>query len=481
MKQKLLKTTGLALVSTMILTGAASAQLIDEIRVTAQKREQNLQDVGISVTALSGEQLEQLGFVNSVDIIAQSPGVEVRNVWGEFSPGSSISIRGVSQTDFNDGHESPAVVYIDEFYILPTAASNFSIYDLERVETLRGPQGTLFGRNATAGLIHYLTAKPTDEFEAFGRFTVEEYDTYRFEGAVSGPITDTFSARFSANYNHTDGHVDNIVRNDDIFRGENYSLRGQLRFEPSDQSELLFKAEFTDVDANYEWQPTNAVFLDTDGFIKEVPAGVDFYGTCVQCDAFGNTEDGDKDVNSAGLPTMIDTQSQIYTLRYEHDFDSVKLTSVTGYQDLDKEISENSGGTLLDIVRASFFFDTQVFTQELRLEGDSDNFRWTVGGLYLHQDSEAEDDAVLDGEGLDLFDLTSAGLPVAPIIFDVDWEQEAESWAIFGQAEFDVSDTVTLIGGLRYTYDEKKFELVKKDYLAFPPWVRMARTVALPT
>ena len=137
-----------------------AAEVLEEVVVTAQRREQNLQDVGISVTALAGSAVRALGMRTTSDLTAHMPNVQMFDAVGGPGMNVSLAIRGVGLNDFQDGTESPSVVYVDEFYVLPLAAGSVAMYDLERVEALRGPQGTLFGRNATGGLIHFITRKP---------------------------------------------------------------------------------------------------------------------------------------------------------------------------------------------------------------------------------------------------------------------------------------------------------------------------------
>ena len=138
---------------------------LTEIVVTAQKREQNLQKVGISVTAVSGAEILERGVSNSIDLITRTPSVDNYSPYG---PGSSanIVIRGIGLNDFGEGHEAPVTVYVDEFYIVNVPAVDFALFDLDRAEILRGPQGTLFGRNSTGGLVHYVTKKPSQEAAA---------------------------------------------------------------------------------------------------------------------------------------------------------------------------------------------------------------------------------------------------------------------------------------------------------------------------
>lgn len=159
-------TTGMAL-------APASAEVLEEVVTTAQKREQSVQDVGISVAAFSGKQLQQLGFTNAQDVTALAPGVSTIQPNGPSN--FAIAIRGVAQNDFVSNQESPVSVYIDEVYLSQMSSAGFQMFDMERVEILRGPQGTLFGRNATGGLAHYVTRKPTAEFNGYSQLTGGEY------------------------------------------------------------------------------------------------------------------------------------------------------------------------------------------------------------------------------------------------------------------------------------------------------------------
>ena len=160
-------------------TQVFASELLEEVVVTAQKREQSLQDVGISVTAFSGDQMSALGFTDTVDIALQTPGLSVQ----AFNPTFTyLNIRGISQNDFGDHLEAPVAFYSDEAYISAMSGANVSMFDIERAEVLRGPQGTLFGRNATGGLMHFISNKPSEEFEGYIDLTLAEYDQVRLEG-----------------------------------------------------------------------------------------------------------------------------------------------------------------------------------------------------------------------------------------------------------------------------------------------------------
>ncbi len=165
---------------------------LDEIIVTAQRREQNMQDVGTSVTAFDANTIEKLGFKDVTDIVGQVPGMQF-NQYGATV--TIYNLRGVSQNDFSDHQEAPIAVYSDDVYVANTGALAGSLFDLQRVEVLRGPQGTLFGRNATGGLIQYVSKQPTDAPDGYVQVTVGNYGLIQTEGAVGGPLSERVDTR----------------------------------------------------------------------------------------------------------------------------------------------------------------------------------------------------------------------------------------------------------------------------------------------
>ena len=252
----------------------AQSGLLEEVIVTAQKREQSIQDVGIAITAISGEQMEALGFANSIEISRYSPGVSMSGGGGDQR--NEFTIRGATQNDFADHAEAPNAMYVDEVYQAAQQAQLFANFDMQRVEILKGPQGTLFGRNATGGLIHFITNKPSQETEAFADLTYGGYDTVRAEGAVSGGLSETLSARISGVYIYHDDIIDNAFTPEDMppvpgllqavgrpatfdpildvndkYGEETWGLRGQLLFEPNEDVEFLLSGNY----GEQRWAP----------------------------------------------------------------------------------------------------------------------------------------------------------------------------------------------------------------------------------
>ena len=210
--------------------------ILEEVVVTAQKREQSLQDVSLSVTAFSGEMIEDLGFQEATSIVAQSPNVLFRTT----GPLPTFTIRGVTLIDVGDGNEPPVGFYIDEVYRGTAAGQGNQLYDLERVEVLRGPQGTLFGRNTTGGLIHFITRKPTEEFEANFNFQYGSFDQRIVDGAISGAFSDKVRARVSFKYNEDDGWQDNVSNGADFAVTDTIAGRAQLEVDVTGDLTALF-------------------------------------------------------------------------------------------------------------------------------------------------------------------------------------------------------------------------------------------------
>lgn len=165
--------------------------VLEVISITASKKSQSLQSSNVAVTAFSGDSLRELNMTDSTDVASQTPGLNIGTPVGEGN-NPSISLRGVGLNDFNDNNEGPIAVYRDEVYQSAMPGLTFQLFDLERVEVLRGPQGTLYGRNATGGLVHFISKKPTEDLEGFASVTLAENNQIKTEGAISGALSDQF-------------------------------------------------------------------------------------------------------------------------------------------------------------------------------------------------------------------------------------------------------------------------------------------------
>lgn len=426
---------------------ADSGGQIADIVVTAQKREQRLSDVGISVSALSDKTMTRLGMTDSTSIIGAIPNMENSPTYG---PGTNpnFSIRGVSQNDFNDGTESPVAAYVDEVYLVPTGASSFSLYDMQRVEVLRGPQGTLFGRNSTAGLIHFITAKPTDEFEGSIAGELGSYRTREVTGVLNMPLGETLAVRLSGQYHYNTGWLDNRTGNrPDGGQSKTASIRAQLRYKPNDVITNNLKVSHDDARGvtygNFH-QATGQDAVTGDQFL--IAPDQNFYGTGAGRDVFGYANEDKTDFGS--VHRLRSANSTLVTNKLDIDLDRVVVTSVTGFNRYERNQNEDCDGLQAKICQTHYNPVSRQFSQELRAFANLGTTRLTGGVYYLRHKIVQDTIAPL---------YLNTPTPIAIL---VQGEQVSKSFAVFGNAEFDLSPKLTFIVGARGSRDKKHFEQV---------------------
>ena len=436
---------GLILLLACALAGVAKAQLLEEVIVTAQKREQNIQDVGIAITAFSGEQMRQLGYSNAQQITALAPGVHTVQPNGEAN--YALAVRGAANSDFVANQESPVSLYTDEVYISQMSGAGFLLFDMERVEILRGPQGTLYGRNATGGLAHFVTNKPEQEFGGYGQITVGEYDQVKFQGAVTGALTEGLSARLSVSTHHNSGYVENRFDPDnDLNNANDYAGRVQLLFEPSDDFSLL-------LNARYSLQQIRT------GFFENVSGTLDpVTGTGVKqddCSRFTNVngycdDDGDNFAGDYDRLGFNDLETYGFTGTLKWALGDNDLTVIMDRQNVTRDYIEDSDAS--PIADFNFFLvtDSEQWSTEIRLDGENEQLRWVAGFYYLGIESA-------DANGAEIpvfFGTDGAGHYIGT---DTPYEQEKDSWSLFGQLEYQLSDQFIVIGGLRWIDEQVDF------------------------
>jgi iron complex outermembrane receptor protein len=429
------------------LPGHAIAQdsvLLEEIIVTAQKREQNVQDVGISITALSGDQIRALGYTNAQEVTALAPGVSTLQPNGEAN--YAIAIRGVANNDFTTNVESPVAVYVDEVYISQMSGAGFLLFDVDRVEILRGPQGTLFGRNATGGLVQYVTVKPGQEFNGYASASYGNYNRLKGQGAVSIPLSDTVSTRISLATHQGDGYVDNRLRPQSELNNANDSAaRLQLLFEPNEDVDFLLNARYGQQDIRTGFfEYVSAVFPT-----GEATPGVPNSNLGGYVDTDGDVFAGDYDF--AGR-NEVETDGYTGTLNW--NLGGATLTSITDFQTVKRDYIEDSDASPVDYFDFFLTTDAEQFSQELRLAGEGERLEWVGGLYYLDLEVNDQNGGITRGLFEALF-----GDTVENLGFDGvrnPYTTETETWSIFGQLEFALTDEVALIGGFRWIEEDKE-------------------------
>jgi len=441
--------------------GQSSGEL-EEIVVTATKREQTLQEVPVAVSVVTAEVVEQAQIIDITDLQASVPSLRVTQL--QTTGNTNFIIRGFGNGANNPGIEPSVGVFIDGVYRSRSAAALVDLPNLERVEVLRGPQSTLFGKNASAGVINVITAAPNmDEFDGSAAFTYGNYNQVILKGDVSGPLTDTVGFSLALNSNKRDGYFDNLALGTEINERDRWGVRGQLLFLPTDNVSLRLIADYDKMD-----EACCGVANLVDG-----PTGVAVRligGELVPNDAFAYANyydfDPSNEIENSGL-----------SLQADIDFDNgMKLTSITAYRELSRldnadvdftsarMVGVNSGDTNID-----------TFTQELRLSASGDVLDWMVGAYYFNEDVSYDNNIaydvvfrpyadILSGFGVTQLEQAMQGLGLLPpgVSFfgagqgTLDYSgQDDETISLFGQGDWHVTDRVTLTGGLNYTKVDK--------------------------
>ncbi|MCZ4339975.1 TonB-dependent receptor [Sphingomonadaceae bacterium G21617-S1] len=428
-----------AAAQTAVAAEEAPSDGLGEIVVTAQKREQNIQQVSLAISALGREALADLGRQDMAALATKLPSLQVL----AFSPTLTVfNIRGVSQNDFADTQEAPIAFYNDEVYVSALGAIAGQTYDLERVEMLRGPQGTLFGRNATGGLVQIVSAKPTRDLSGFLTVTGGSYGQVATEGAISGPLSDALRARLSFTTEHRGGYIKNSVGKD-IGNARFYAGRFQLAGDVGAGGSFNLKIQGmrNDNERNGGLYSHRTAVANADGLGEYVGRNENPFATCPGCDMFGYVQAGTNPFRVAfNGPNNFSRTYWSATLRYEQDLGAATLTSISDYQYLRKRYGEDADMSPASIFRYPTAQNLDQYSQELRLSGNSDTLNWVLGGYAIKIVSKNNYNTDLSAIGLD--EVYGGRL-------------ETVSFAGFGQVEYSISDQLSLVGGLRYSADRK--------------------------
>ena len=447
---------------------AAASPVLEEIIVTAQKREQSAQDVGVAVTVFVGERIKELGIVGSTDVAHTTPGLHYTIPNGESSQ-VNFFLRGVGLNDFADANENPVAVYVDDIYRPAMGGLSFQLFDMARVEVLRGPQGSLFGRNTVGGVVHYVSRRPTEELEGHFDVIAGEHDQVVLEGAIGGALGDGVAGRLSVARHRHDGRTKNRAGRD-YNATDSIAVRGQLAIAPTDDVDALVNAWFSDADAAVGAWQHQATKFDAKG--DSVPLGPGEQTATVDCNGNGVVDDGDRrPLPGTDCFGYRDTDGDPHAGAYDRDGRVAAkaagaaltlnwalnagrtLTSITGLQEVDRLQSEDTDASPSALIVPTFRAETKTFTQELRVAGEGVGHRWLAGLYYFEND--------VDGHyTLDLRNLSFLNL-------DARFRQETQSISLFGQVEHDVRADWTLIAGARWASEEKELRYVSEDTSGF--------------
>ena len=430
-----------AIAAVSLMAVSAGAQQLEEIIVTATHREQNIQDVPLAVTAIGSQELEAAGIFDATTIALNVPGM----AYAEFSPGQAlIAIRGITSADDGAGLDNSVALFLDGIYIGRQAGITFDMFDMERIEVLKGPQGTLFGRNAIAGALNVVTSKPADEFEGKIAITAGNEGILRYQGLVTGPLSDNLAGKLVVNHREHDGFVRNTLLNKDVQDEDYTSVRGQLRLS-LDSSDWLLSADVMD---------------DDRGDMGRAPianGNFDYVGTAITLGA------GRPGTSAAPIDGFSDRESSGVSLQGDIEFRSGVLTTITGFRNTETDwnmpsIGAPAGGGF-DLNAGIFGVDVNddideeidTFSQELRWTSESgDTFDYVAGLYFFTEDTDRQEQFKLDRN-------TTATGQVTVGNEYTRTQNETTSYAVYGQANWQVNDRWTVTAGGRFTRDERDY------------------------
>jgi iron complex outermembrane receptor protein len=464
---------------------AKESPVLADIVITAQRRSENLERVGLSVTAFSAEQLQDLGMTNATDITKLAPAVSIYQIHPSVT---SINIRGVSQNYFADHLEAPIAVYQDDAYLGSTSSVGVRSFDLQRVEVLRGPQGTLFGRNATGGLIHYISKGPTDHLDAYAQVTSGGYEYgngfAQTEAAVGGPLSDSVRARLSVATNNDAGPWHNALGPNPGNINE-YAARLQFEFDLAEKTKLnligtadlnrssrgaAYTTEAAGVGTHQLGYPLGPHDIGTYVNLAALPALAFIDSPCPGCDLTGYRQGPNPFKVNLSNPGDFNRSIYSATAKLTHQFDGAELTTVSNYQHIDKRFALDSDGG------PSFLFDYgtrmayRQYSQELRLAGDADRLKWVTGAFYLNMRGQYGVDGLFDlGPYIGLTCTRPACTGGSPVqdAFRADYKLSTQSWSVFAQSDYFLTPEFYATTGLRFTDDHKVFDYAWHDTLGF--------------
>ncbi len=463
-KSKIVATTLLGAIALSAMPGFAAEGTIEEIIVTAERRAENLQSVPVAVTAFTGENLDAQGIVDIKGITERTPGFTM----GVFNPGQpQFYIRGIGSNEDGAGGDQSVIIFVDEVYIGRSAGSDLDLFDLERVEVLRGPQGTLFGKNVIGGAVSLVTKKPSEDNEHVLQGSFGNLNAMNIRGLTSGQIAENVYGKVSFSSRRRDGYVEsqidkfpqffpnvssNLLGNFDQHDINSDSFRSALRFVPSDRMEI-------NVTANYST-------MDRAGpsYISIGPGGIPFTADAAALPGYGNNihenllEDPGKSTNDIWG----------FTGRVDYDInESMTLTSLTSFRKVEAVQQWFLGTSNLNRLKLAavpavsllingsndYTDDSDTFTHEFRLSGSMDRFHFVTGVYYLNEKTDRNERAP---GGLDFHDGEGAIARSTPVVDGGDLqENETDSYSVFGQISYDLTDELSVTVGGRQSWDKK--------------------------
>lgn len=455
------------------VTPLTANAVLEEVIVTAQKREQSLQDVPLSVVAFSGAALQESGIKDVFDLQVNAPGLTVDQ--NQNATTSNFSIRGIGTGGNNFGQESSVGLYVDGVYRSRQSSMISQLVDIDSVEVLRGPQGTLFGRNTLSGAVQFKTVAPDFEGTGFLEATVGNYDLINLSGAKSfTAIEDVLAFRITGFSSERDGWIDNIspiAQDDDkIFDRDRWGWRAQALWTPNE--DLTVRVIIDDSELNEICCGTTVTHDNNRASAIDGSPGSD---TLLVDPANGATFISESRVFENEVAYSFNPTSESEdtgaSIQIDYDLGDYTLTSISAWRQFDSFDNIDADFTDLDALADTNTAEQESFSQELRVTYLGERFNYVAGAYYFDQSLDTISNLTF-GEQTALLGGFFAGLPLPQSFFppggfasDIN-NQDHESWALFGQFDYQVTDSLTLTAGLRYSDESKK---LGTEYLEFQP------------
>ena len=479
-KRSLLVTAVISALSSSVIHAAENDTLtnadkkdVERIMVTASKRLTGLQETPIAVTVVSGDLIDKANVLDINDLQTLVPTLRVTPL--QRSTNTGFSIRGFGNGTNNTGIEPSVGVFIDGVYRSRAAAQIGDLPRVQQIEVLSGPQSTLFGKNASAGVISVHTMEPSYDFEGKVAVGMGNYNQKTMKGYITNGITDELAFSLSGGFNTRDGYTESLVGLSDLNDKDRWNARVQALYEPNEDVKIRFIADYNEIDE---------ACCTADGVINGPTTGaVQFLGGSVNTpdNAFGYksvlTLDPVSTVEDGGVSLQVDV-----------DFDGFALTSITALRNNDQTWITDVDFTSLDILTETGDTKIETFTQELRLTSTGTNkLDWMVGAFVFQEEVDAKDALYFGGDIRNFFDTLFAPSPLAGVlgsleplyglapgsffsadtVVDTRFIQDNDAYSIFANFDYHLTDDFTATFGLAYTHDEKTITLEQQNNSTF--------------
>lgn len=476
--------------------GAAAAETggngLGDIIVTARRQEESIQSVPVAVTAISAASLERSSIVNVRDVSRLAPGIQTTS---NVQPGDAvIQIRGQVQPDQSLINDASVGIYVDDVYIARSTAALTNFVDISRVEVLKGPQGTLFGKNTTGGAVRIISNEPVNRFEGYGKVGYESYDRYTLEGVLNVPLGETLAARFAGQYSKkSGGYYTNTVTGNPVDHEKTQTIRGILKWKPTDRLTVNLKGDYTRIDAGNGWNTLNGYFPANDFqaasmFEVALEAGLFPFDASFNPDPAKIGQGGALLAAAASAPhgsrlVSYDTsaitatsyafnpvtgkftyfgpnvRADPYSVAKVYGFSGnatldlgfAELKSITAYRNTSQETAYDVDGSKYMLVNSYRNIKAEQFSQELLLNGQTPEgkLNWTLGGNYFQEKGTVDERPYV---------LTALSALQGQASVSTLGKTNNKSYGIFAQGTYQLSDALSFTAGIRYTIDKRRID-----------------------